>query len=391
MNPNKLSVFTLTSFRSLAWMLMAILSFSSGVSQEKKKQFHPAAEKWEDTNGTHINAHGGGILLDGDTYYWFGEHKIAGPQGNRAMVGVHVYSSKDLYNWKDEGIALKMKEDPASMLQVGSTVERPKVIYNDSTEKYVMWFHHELKGQGYSAALTGVAVSDNVTGPYEYIDSFRLHPEVWPENFTDEQKMEAARAWINTDNGHQELGDKGGYLLRDFREGQMSRDMTLFKDDDGSAYHITASESNQTLHISKLSDDYLSVTDEYVRIFPGGRNEAPAIFKKDGTYYLISSGLTGWRPNPARSAMAKNIFGPWTALGNPVRGTDKEIATTFNSQSTFVLPAPGKEDEFIFMADRWRPENPIDGSYLWLPIEFEGKKPVLRWKDSWDLSYFDKK
>lgn len=79
-----------------------------------------------------------GILLVGDTYYWFGEHKIAGAKGNRSMVGVHVYSSKDLYNWKDEGIALKMKEATSSKLQVGSTVERPKVIYNDSTKKYVM-------------------------------------------------------------------------------------------------------------------------------------------------------------------------------------------------------------------------------------------------------------
>lgn len=371
------------------FLLITMLSFNVILGQEKQKQFHPASDKWKDTNGNHINAHGGGILLDGDTYYWFGEHKIAGPQGNRAMVGVHVYSSKDLYNWKDEGIALKMKEDTSSMLQVGSTVERPKVIYNDSTGKYVMWFHHELKGQGYSAALTGVAVSDKVTGPYKYIDSFRLHPEVWPMNFTDEDKKKAAEAWINTEYGHRGLGEKGGYLFRDFREGQMSRDMTLFKDDDGTAYHITASESNHTLHISKLSDDYLSVTDEYVRIFPGGRNEAPAVFKRNGTYYLISSGLTGWRPNPARSAKANNIFGPWTALGNPVRGTKNEIATTFKSQSTYVLPVPGMEDAFIFMADLWRPENPIDGSYLWLPIKFENGKPVIRWQDSWDLSFFE--
>lgn len=376
-----------TNIKPCSFILTALFCINNGFAQ--KHQFNPFSEIWKDTHGKHINAHGGGILLDGDIYYWFGEHKTGGSQGNRAMIGVHVYSSKDLYNWKDEGIALKMKEDLTSKLQVGSIVERPKVIFNDSTGKYVMWFHHELKGQGYSAALTGVAVSDKVTGPYQYIDSFRLHPEVWPMNFKEEQKMEAARAWIDTTNGNNELGEKGGYLFRDFREGQMSRDMTLYKDEDGSAYHITASESNQTLHISKLSDDYLSVTDEYVRIFPGGRNEAPAIFKKDGTYYLISSGLTGWSPNPARSAKAKNIFGPWMALGNPVRGTDEEIATTFGSQSTFVLPVPGKKDEFIFMADRWRPENPIDGSYLWLPIEFEDGEPILTWRNSWDLSVFD--
>jgi hypothetical protein len=37
----------------------------------------------------------------------------------------------------------------------------------------------------------------------------------------------------------------------------MARDMTLFVDDDGTAYQFFASESNQTIHVSQLSDDYL--------------------------------------------------------------------------------------------------------------------------------------
>jgi hypothetical protein len=45
-------------------------------------------------------------------------------------------------------------------------------------------------------------------------------------------------------------------LARDFAKGQMARDMTLFVDDDGKAYHIYASEENSTMHISILTDDY---------------------------------------------------------------------------------------------------------------------------------------
>jgi hypothetical protein len=51
--------------------------------------FRPG-EVWPDTSGTPINAHGGGILLHQDIYYWFGEHKTEGEAGNCAQVGVHV-------------------------------------------------------------------------------------------------------------------------------------------------------------------------------------------------------------------------------------------------------------------------------------------------------------
>ena len=79
------------------------------------------------------------------------------------------YSSTDLLNWKNEGLVLKVINDTASILNPGCVIERPKVLFNKKTGKFVMWFHHELKGQGYNAALTGVAVSDNITGPYKYI------------------------------------------------------------------------------------------------------------------------------------------------------------------------------------------------------------------------------
>ena len=143
---------------------------------------------WPDNNGMHINAHGGGILKYKGTFYWYGEHKVEGKAGNVAMAGVHCYSSKDLYNWKDEGIALAVSEDPESMITKGCVIERPKVIYNDKTKKFVMWFHHELKGMGYKAAKTGVALADNAAGPFHYLESINPNAGQWPLNFTDDQK-----------------------------------------------------------------------------------------------------------------------------------------------------------------------------------------------------------
>jgi hypothetical protein len=368
---------------------IALLFYSSLIIAQTSYYEFNQGKLWLDNNGTHINAHGGGFLYYNDTYYWFGEHKLSGKQGNKAIVGVHVYSSNDLYNWKDEGIALKMHDDPKSRLQKGCILERPKVIYNKKTKKFVMWFHHELKDQGYKAALTGVAVSDNITGPYRYVDSFRLHPNGLPLNFSKEQLLKAETVEDRQDENWKQKIIEGAYFKRDFEKGQMSRDMTLFVDEDESAYHITASEENQTLLISKLSDDYLSLTKEYIRVFPGGRNEAPAIFKKDGTYFMFSSGLTGWDPNPGKLAVSNTIMGDWEFLGNPCRGTDEENNSTFWSQSTYILPVAGKKDAFIFAADRWRGYNAIDGRYIWLPIEFENEKPILKWYDTWDLSFFD--
>lgn len=348
-------------------------------------------EKWNDTDGVHINAHGGGILFDKGKYYWYGEYKTSGRAGNTTLFGVSCYSSKDLYHWrKNEGIVLNVREDANSEITRGCVIERPKVIFNQKTGKFVMWFHLELKNQGYSAARTGVAVSDSPTGPFEYIKSYRPNAGVWPINFNGEKSTsieeKSLKPWTEE---WKEAVKNGLFIRRDFDRGQMARDMTIFVDTDGKAYHIHASEDNLTLHISELTDDYLDFTNKWTTIAPAGHNEAPAIFKQDGIYYMITSGCTGWDPNAARSFKSKSIWGPWESLGNPCIGENANL--TFNSQSTYILPIQGKKDSFIFMADRWKPKDPIDGRYIWLPIEINNGKPVLKWYDRWNLEIFDKK
>lgn len=369
-------------------LIALFLSSYFMIAQTKYAKFKPG-EVWLDDKGNPINAHGGGFLVYNDTYYWFGEHKESGEMGAKALVGVHAYSSKDLYNWKDEGVALSMSNDTTSMLQKGCILERPKVIYNKKTQKFVMWFHHELKGQGYKAALTGVAVSDNVTGPFQYIKSIRLHPKVYAKNFTIEQQQIASLPLKEPVKPYHK-GFAGVNMVRDFETGQMSRDMNLFVDDNEQAYHITASEENQTLLISKLSDDYLSMTDDYVRVFPGETNEAPAIFKKDGKYFMFSSYTTGWNPNPGRLAVSDNMMSGWKVLENPCKGSVEEKKTTFHSQSTFVIPIIGKKNAFIYVGDRWNPKNLGDSRYIWLPVEFDNGIPFLKWYKSWDLDFFNK-
>ncbi len=306
-------------------------------------------EVWHDGSGNVINAHGGGILFHNGTYYWYGEIKKGKtwkvPNSNwdnyRVVAGgVSCYSSKDLLNWKYEGVALAAnKTDTSSELYEGKVIERPKVIYNSKTKKFVMWLHMDT--ENYAAARAGVAVSNTPQGPFRYIGSERPN-------------------------------------------GNMARDMTVFQDDDGKAYHFYSSESNATMHVCLLSDDYLSHTTSDVRILVKRSREAPAVFKYQGKYYLISSGCTGWSPNPATYAVADSVMGAWKENINPCVGDNAD--KTFFSQSTYVLPVDPKNGKFIFMADKWNKLDLEDSRYVWLPLVMSADNaPVIEWKDNWDM------
>ena len=376
-------------------ILALIILFCSSATAQMYSSFNPG-QIWKDNNGVHINAHGGGVLYNDGVYYWFGEHKIEGEKGNRAYVGVHCYSSKDLYNWSDEGIALSViKDAPKHPLAAGCILERPKVIYNKKTNKFVMWFHHELIDKGYSAALSGIAISDKATGPYTYIHSIRPNKGKWPINVMDVHKQPVKQEVMETyyyGGSLPQHPDVLNTLGKGYITGQMARDMTLFVDDDDKAYHLYASEYNSTLHIAELTDDYTAHTGKFARAFVARWMEAPTIFKYNGKYYFIGSGCTGWNPNTARCAIADSIWGPWMELGNSCKGPNADL--TFKGQSTYVLPVYGKQCAFIFMADRWNPENAIDGRYLWLPIKFtrnsdNHERIEINWHDKWDLTIFD--
>lgn len=332
---------------------------------------------WLDTDGRAINAHGGGILYHGGTYYWYGEFKEGRtylPKVNKAWGGTRVlaggvscYSSTNLTTWKNEGLALpSVAEDPDSDLACENVIERPKVIYNARTKKFVMWFHQD--SPNYQAARSGVAVSDTPTGPFRYVGSFRPNAGVRPINATEKDLKP----------------DPTNLFARDLPGGQMARDMTLFVDDDGTAYQFYASENNQTMHVSQLSDDYLRPAGKYARIFVGEATEAPAVFKHAGKYYLLGSGCTGWDPNAAHAAVADHPLGPWTTLDNPCRGQGGDL--TYGCQSTFVLPVAGKPGRFIALFDRWKKWDLPDSRYVWLPLTFDEKgHPVVTWRDRWSL------
>jgi hypothetical protein len=312
---------------------------------------------WRDTEGNRIQAHGGGVLRHGDVYYWHGEDRTPGGQGV-----VACYCSTNLYDWNREGMALS-REDLPRVNGRRTFVERPKVLFNAATGKFVMWMH--LEEGRYTYAHAGVAISDRPAGPFTFLHGIRPI----------------------TNNFEFKLDDP----CRQLQLGGTFRDMNLFLDNDGQAYVFYASEDNWTMYVVRLNSDFTGPATPVVegktwaRIFVRQMREAPAPFKYNNRYYLVTSGCSGWKPNAAQWAVADDILGPWKVMNNPCSGPKAE--TTFDSQGTFVLPAPGPPGKFIFMADRWNPENLSDSRYVWLPLTFgETGAPVIEWKERWSLS-----
>ena len=94
--------------------------------------------------------------------------------GGSSFANVNCYSSTDLVQWTLVGALLSRTS--SGDLGPNRVVERPKVIYNDKTQKYVLWMH--MDSSSYGEARVAVATGDSVCGKYQYIKSFQ--PSVIP-------------------------------------------------------------------------------------------------------------------------------------------------------------------------------------------------------------------
>lgn len=311
---------------------------------------------WYDENGKHINVHGGCVLYENGTYYWFGENYRPSPVKSN---GIGCYTSKDMYNWKFGCMAWECPEEPLRNdyqdMNYGRTLERPKVMYCPNTKKYVMWVHWE-NGSGYAASRVAILWADKITGPYHFVKTERPRGDEQPSG---------------------------------------SRDQTLMFDPDYNvAYHFGSAEENMTMHGTLLRDDYLELTDTWERIFIKKQYEAPAIFKYHKRFIAISSGCTGWDPNPAHSSYSQMPLSGWEDSGNPC--VDSNNKTTYCSQSNFVFKVPNKYDAYIYMGDRWKggdyfnDANVGESWHIWLPIDMRTGYPIIHFYSEWDLSLFDK-
>jgi Glycosyl hydrolases family 43 len=340
--------------------VLAALAMTSSAEQTgtAKTEFHPG-RAWPDTSGVHINAHGFCVLDFAGRHYWYGAHKIEGKTENeKNEAGVRCYVSEDLMNWQDQGLVLSVLAPGAHPdLAEAYILDRSKVVYQATTRTFILYFKiYPPKSQGGKSgkdyAYVGVATAAKPTGPFEYRGRF--------------------------------LGGNSPFGTGDF---------AIFTDADGSLHHIAVRKPDKALVCGRLFEDGLRPAGDYVKLegIPSG-TEAPAPFRCGDKVFLLGSETSGWKANAARMFVADRITGPYRELPNPCRGVnpcnDMGPEKTFGGQSTYVYPVAGRQDAWIAMFDINQPDNPISSGYIWLPVEFEGDQPVIRWRDKWTLSVF---
>ncbi|KAK9841609.1 hypothetical protein WJX74_008640 [Apatococcus lobatus] len=288
--------------------------------------------QWPDAAGIPIQAHGGAVLHHDGRYYWYGVKNSGFTYFNennllrlpRAdILGINVYSSSDLVNWHEEGLALEMGHHKD--LQATEVVARPRVLYCEHTSKFVMWLHIDV--QDLFMARLGVAMADKPTGPFTYVHSFQPH-------------------------GHD------------------ARDFTVFQDDDGTGYVFYCSEWNGRIRAARLDLDLANVQQHFADILYGVSREAPVVFRAHDHYFMLVSGCNGFFPTEMEVYYAKEPLGQWTSMGNPAQIHQKRDHTKgYWAQPTAITPMPGgKEGEFILMMDQWKQEDLATSGYVWLPF-----------------------
>lgn len=289
---------------------------------------------WYDTQGNALHAHGGCIMKFGAYYYWYGEDR-------RGQNYVSCYRSQDLKNWEFRNHILTVASSIVPLAHTQNAVlkrgfwnkkvniERPKVVFCEETGKYILWAHYE-NGRNYLEAAACVASCDTPDGDYTYHGAFRPF-------------------------------------------GNMSRDCTLTQDG-GRTYFISAANENRDLKVYRLTEDCLNTEETVATLWPGQSREAPALFRKDGEYYMLSSACTGWTPNQGTFARSNALTGDWSAL--------KEFGdgTTYHSQPTWVLEKDGK---YLYIGDRWEGggKKYFKSTYVFLELEFEGKDVGIHYSE----------
>lgn len=217
--------------------------------------------------------------------------------------------------------------------------------------------------------------------------------------------------------------------------GNLVGDFDLVVDEESGKGYIISQKPHTCIYCADLNEEYTDVKGEYSEHFshtaPPEAREAPACFMRNRKRYMITSGTTGYYPNPSEVAMADSWHGSYEVSKELHKGDSTN--TSFNSQISSVFKHPFKKDLYIAIADRWRPDAPeiagdkyltgefedeiqekfrkifdvnegyvfteedakdmrINSSvsdYVWLPLRFEENQVFIDWKEEWKIENYE--
>ena len=376
--------------------------------KDAPKQVLTNLTAWKDTDGNVIQAHGGSVLKDGDTFYWVGQgapdnvptdyEGSGGVFKNQWLyTTINMYKSKDLVNWNfanevlsiddgnaasycdgnAEGLTSKVldytSDDPAFQKLVkehpqylqnktlGCKIERPHILKNPKTGKYLIWAHWEGT-VGYTSSQLVAFQSSTVDGKYD--------PVKWQDGQTHAQPKVMVDGKLTP---------------------TASRDLSAWMDPDTGAGYIISSTNKVRLY--KLNSTFTGVDPNGSYELPGiSSREAPSLFKERGHYYMITSAQDYWDPTQTEFATTTNLNNPqgWSKLtelqsrseARSNWGNQDPNTRTYIGQPTYVLQytdANGKP-AVMLLADDWNPlrartadVDTTKANYVMTPIQ---RKPM---------------
>jgi len=276
----------------LSWLLAIVLAFACGPSQADVVTAKPVTITngvRYTTTGERIDAHSGTILRAEDgMFYWYGDAYSCGfywTDPSTPYCGAQVYRSVDLARWSGPWRLFDATTQYWQQLCAGSGCFRPKVVYNPSTKRYVLWLNTPDPDKNGYRVLT----SSSPIGPFKLVGRPELHDGAIPDS----------------------LGNAGA---RDGDEG-------LFVDHNGAAWLVW--DRVGRLLLERLDSWFVSGTGtpteilNYPEIMPNPGVESPSEFQHQGRYYIAMSlprcGYCTGTGTAIEQAPAPG--GPWTYQG----------------------------------------------------------------------------
>lgn len=205
-----------------------------------------------------------------------------------------------------------------------------------------MWWHADNSSYGW--LLQGLATSDNIAGPYSFVD-----------------------ATAPLGNWSQDFG-----IFTDYKDGKT---YALYSNGDR--------VEGRDVYLTSFNDN-ITALDEVVYRWDKFDLEAPTIIQTEKSYYALMSHKTGYRPNNVVAFRADSLSGPWSQpfFVAPLN------TRTYNSQSGYSLAINGtKKTTYLYLGDQWDSRSVWESRYIWLPMEIDDDKKTLElaWHDVYDL------